>query len=134
MATVFGGRAAELIVFDEASSGAANDMEKATHIARRMVTEFGMADSLGPVRYAAPAGAGYLGPQMSMRQMGPETERMIDDEIRGIVEGAEEQALGILRAHSAALDEIARVLIEREVIDGDEVARIAAAHPAAAGS
>ncbi len=134
LAVLLGGRAAEFLIFDELSTGASNDLERATDLARRMVTEFGMAESLGPVRYAAPAGAGYLGPQMSMRQIGPETERMIDAEIRGIVEGAEQQALGILRSHSAALDEIARVLIEREVIDGDEVARIAEAHPAAAGS
>lgn len=83
-----------------------------------------MAESLGPVRYSAPAGACYLGPLPGMRQITPDTEMMIDTEIRAIVEGAEKQALDMLETYSAALEQIAQVHMEREVIDGDEVDRI----------
>jgi cell division protease FtsH len=131
LAVLLGGRAAELLIFDERSTGASNDLERATNLARRMVTEFGMSDSLGPIRYSAPAGTGYLGPQMGVRQISPETEKLIDQEILGIVKGAEKQALGLLKVYSGALNEIAHVLIEREVIDGEEVTRIIAAHPPA---
>jgi cell division protease FtsH len=131
LAVLLGGRAAELLIFDERSTGASNDLERATNLARRMVTEFGMSDSLGPIRYSAPAGTGYLGPQMGVRQISPETEKLIDQEMLGIVEGAEKQALDLLKVYSGALNEIAHVLIEREVIDGDEVTRIIAAHPPA---
>ncbi len=63
MAVMLGGRAAELLIVGEASTGAANDLERATELARRMVTEFGMTEALGPVRYLAEAGMGYLGGQ-----------------------------------------------------------------------
>ena len=129
LAVLLGGRAAEMLIFNERSTGATNDLERATDMARRMVTEFGMSELLGPVRYSAPAGAGYLGPQMGMRRISPDTEKLIDEEIRGIVDGAEKQAFELLRANSRALNEIADVLIEREVIDGDEVARIVEANP-----
>ena len=66
---------------------------------------------------------------MGMRRISPDTEKLIDEEIRGIVDGAEKQAFELLRANSRALNEIADVLIEREVIDGDEVARIVEANP-----
>ena len=66
---------------------------------------------------------------MGMRQISPDTEKLIDQEIRSIVQGAQKQALDLLQANSRALNEIATVLIEREVIDGDEVARIVEASP-----
>ena len=126
LAVMLGGRAAELLVFGEPSTGAANDLERATDLARRMVTEFGMTEALGPVRYAANAGMGYLGTQAGLRpELSPETAALIDKEVRRLVDEAQEQAQGLLRAHRAALDEIARVLREREVINGDEIARIA---------
>ena len=69
LAVMLGGRAAELLVFEETSTGASNDLERATDLARRMVTEFGMSEALGPVRYAGPAGAGYLGGQVATRNL-----------------------------------------------------------------
>jgi len=125
LAVMLGGRAAELLVFQETSSGAANDLERATAIARRMVTEFGMSEALGPVRYVGPDAAGYLGGQMAALNLGPETERLIDVEIRRLLDEAEQRATSILTEKQAALHEIARVLQEREVIDGEAVARIA---------
>jgi cell division protease FtsH len=126
LAVMLGGRAAELLAFSDTSTGAANDLERATDIARRMVTEFGMTDSLGPVRYANPAGSGYLMQVGGVRQdVSPETAELIDRETRGIVEAAEQRAVALLQDHIAALHEIARVLQTKEVINGEEVAQIA---------
>jgi cell division protease FtsH len=126
LAVMMGGRAAELLVFHEASTGAANDFERVTDMARRMVTEFGMTEALGPVRYVTDAGTGYLGAMPMLRQeLSQETETLIDREIRRLVEEAQQTALDLLRQHEAALHEIARILQEREVISGDEVKHIA---------
>jgi cell division protease FtsH len=126
LAVMLGGRGAELLVFEETSTGASNDLEKATDLARRMVTELGMSAALGPVRYAGPAGAGYLGGQAATRNLSPDVENLIDAEIRRLLDGAQEAALELLRTHEPALREIARVLQEDEVIDGETVARIVA--------
>ena len=126
LAVMLGGRASELLVFTETSTGASNDLERATDLARRMVTEFGMSEALGPVRYAGPAGAGYLGGQVAMRNLSSDIENLIDVEIRRLLDGAQETALELLTTHESALREIARVLQEDEVINGDRVAKIVA--------
>ncbi|MBN1876528.1 MAG: cell division protein FtsH, partial [Anaerolineae bacterium] len=126
LAVMLGGRAAELLIFNDTSTGAANDLERATDLARRMVTEFGMTDALGPVRYKAPVGMGYLGQLDSLRQdLSPETATLIDRETRRIVEGAEAVAVELLRSHRDALDAIADILLDKEVIGGEEVKRLA---------
>jgi cell division protease FtsH len=126
LAVMLGGRAAELLVFNDTSTGASNDLERATDIARRMVTEFGMTEVLGPVRYANPAGVGYLQQMGGLRQdISPETARLIDQETRRIIESAEERAVGLLQENIEALHEVARVLQSEEVINGEEIARIA---------
>ncbi|MCD4699204.1 MAG: ATP-dependent zinc metalloprotease FtsH [Phycisphaerae bacterium] len=125
MAVMLGGRAAEMIICNEASTGAANDLERATELARRMVTEFGMSEELGPVRYAADPGAMYLGVEGGLQQgISPETLAKIDHEIRTLIEQAEQEALDLLRANVCALDEVARILQEKEIIAGDEITRI----------
>ena len=127
MAVLLGGRAAEQLIFNELSTGASNDLEKVTQLARRMVTEFGMSDALGPVRYVTNAGMGYLGAIPRMREeLSPETATLIDQEVRRLVEQAEAQALDLLRTHVDALHEIARVLQEKEVISGEQINQIAA--------
>jgi cell division protease FtsH len=126
LAVLFGGRAAELIVYGEASSGAANDMEKATQIARRMVTEFGMNKSLAPVRYAANVGMGnYLGGQPGMQDISQQTAALIDQDVNDLIETAQKYAIELLTENREALDEIAEQLQQHEVISGDEVHRIA---------
>ncbi|MGB5813697.1 MAG: ATP-dependent zinc metalloprotease FtsH [Thermoanaerobaculia bacterium] len=130
LAVMLGGRAAEILIFQQTSTGAANDLERSTDLARRMVTEFGMSKALGPVRYAGPAGSGYLGNQAAARSLSPDIENLIDAEIRRLLDEAEETALELIRTHEAALHEIARVLQENEVIAGDTVARIVAEEPA----
>jgi cell division protease FtsH len=130
LAVMLGGRAAELLVFEQTSTGASNDLERATDLARRMVTEFGMSEALGPVRYAGPAGTGYLGDQAATRNLSPDIENLIDTEIRRHLDEAQQTALDLLTTHESALHEIARVLQEKEVIDGETVARIVAEEPA----
>jgi len=126
LAVMLGGRASELLVFNEPSTGASNDLERATELARRMVTEFGMTDALGPVRYAPQAGYGFLGAQTGLRrETSDTTAALIDSETRRLVEEAQGRALHVLQQYEAALHEIARILQEREVIDGKEIARIA---------
>jgi cell division protease FtsH len=126
LAVMLGGRAAELLVFEEPSTGAANDLQRASELARRMVTEFGMSAELGPVRYASEPGSAYLGYQsMSRQDLSPETATLIDKETRALVEEAQTKAYEMLTEHRAALDEIARVLQKEEVINGQEIAKIA---------
>jgi cell division protease FtsH len=126
MSVMLGGRAAELLVFNDVSTGAANDLERATDIARRMVTEYGMTEVLGPVRYANPVGVNYLGQVGGLRQdISPETAKLIDQETRRIIETAETRAIELLQTHIEALHEIAEVLLDKEVISGEEVKRIA---------
>lgn len=125
LAVMLGGRAAEWIIFHDRSTGAANDLERVSAIARRMVTEFGMTEALGPVRYASDAGMSYLGPSNMMRQdISPETAKTIDIETRRIVEESEALAVRLLEERSDALHQIATVLLEKEVIGGDEIRRI----------
>ncbi len=130
LAVMLGGRAAELIVFNDTSTGAANDLERATDIARRMVTEFGMTDALGPVRYANAVGYSYLGQMGGLRHdISPETAQLIDQETRRIMESAEQRAVKLLRASIEALNEVVQVLLKDEVIDGDRIAEIAGLQP-----
>jgi cell division protease FtsH len=131
MAVMLGGRAAELVVFDELSTGAANDLERVTQLARRMVTEFGMTEALGPVRYSGdPSMGGYLGRMGNLRQdISPETMKLIDTEIRRIVEEAQAKAVDLLRGHADALHEVAGRLIDNEVISGEEITDIAGEKP-----
>jgi len=129
LAVLLAGRAAELRVFGEISTGAANDLERATELARRMVTEFGMSSLLGPVRYVGPAGAGYLGPEFQLRTTSAETEALIDQEMRRLIEEAEAWATELLTSNEASLHEIARALQEKEVLKGEEIAQIVAQRP-----
>ncbi|MFN2285981.1 MAG: ATP-dependent zinc metalloprotease FtsH, partial [Anaerolineae bacterium] len=126
LAVILGGRASELLVFNDTSTGAVNDLQVATSLARRMVTEFGMTEALGPVRYAPDEGTGYLARLEGMRSdVSPETATLIDKETRRIIEDAERRAVRLLQQHSETLHEIARILQEKEVINGDEIERLA---------
>ncbi|MBR1486131.1 MAG: cell division protein FtsH, partial [Synergistaceae bacterium] len=124
MAVMLGGRAAELLVFDEPTTGASNDLERATETARRMVIEFGMSTELGPVRYAAPTMM-YLGGAVQIREdAGESTAERIDAEIRRLVTEAQEQATKILKEHEKVLHEVANTLQKKEVINNDEIQEI----------
>lgn len=125
IAVLLGGRVAERIVFGEVSSGAANDLMRATVLARRMVTEFGMSDVLGAVRYSEEQGA-YLTTTVAVKDdIAPQTRRLIDCEVKRIIEIAQMRVCDLLTKHRAVLDEAARILQEEEVITGDRLAKIA---------
>ncbi|MGZ7011300.1 MAG: ATP-dependent zinc metalloprotease FtsH, partial [Ilumatobacteraceae bacterium] len=120
-----GGRVAEKIVFGHINSGAANDLEQATSIARRMVREWGMSDAVGPMAWTGHQQV-FLGEDLMTqgREYSDDTAKMIDNEIARILQEQEARAYEVLSKHRKALDLVAEALLERETIDGGEVARI----------
>ncbi len=131
---LLGGRVAEVLVFGEASTGAANDLERATDMARRMVTEYGLSPELGPVRLAAEQQAAYLGVQGGLdSRVSPRTATRVDDETRRLVEEAVNEAWGLLDGHRGALERLAKRLCEEETVSGDEVLAILAAETPTSG-
>ncbi|MGW7481912.1 AAA family ATPase [Nonomuraea muscovyensis] len=118
-----GGRAAELVVFGEGSTGAANDLAAATQVATRMVRDFGLSPVLGPVGYAS-ALPQYLGQEAEdavRRPYSEQTQRTIDEEVGRLLGQAEKRAIDLLRAHRDALDRLAAILSEEETVDGEVV-------------
>ena len=125
MVMAMGGRVAEELVFNESSSGAANDLQQATNIARRMVTEWGMSEKIGPMSLSD-SGPVFLGDDMMQNKGGHsgDTARLIDEEIRRILVEAEDQCRHLLTEYRNGLDLIARALLEHESISGDEIYRL----------
>jgi cell division protease FtsH len=122
LAVLLGGRVAEALTFGEASTGAADDLARATDLARRMVTEYGMSPALGPVRLAAHPQAGYLSIQAGLdTRVSPDTATRVDIETQRVVEDALSRAWKLLETHRAALDRLAARLREQETVNGDEV-------------
>ncbi len=125
LAYALGGRTAEEQVFGDPSTGASNDIEKATDLARKMVMEYGMSDRLGPLRYGRPDSQVFLGRDYTRGQeMSDDVASAIDDEIRMLINQAHEEARSIITTHRAALDRVAEVLLERETIDAEEIAEV----------
>ena len=120
-----GGRVAEMIVFDHVNSGAANDLEQATMIARRMVREWGMSDAIGPMAFAGQQQV-FLGEDLmtSGREYSDEMARKIDDEIARILREQEQRARELLMKHRRGLDLVAQSLLDNETIDGAMVSRL----------
>ncbi len=133
LAVLLGGRSAEEMVFKEVTTGAQNDLEVATDIARRMVCEYGMSDRLGALTYGKREGMVFLGrDMMEERNYSHETAVAIDEEIRRIVQEAHERARALLLQHRARLQRLSDALLEKEVLDGDEAKRIVMSDPATA--
>ena len=120
-----GGRVAEKIVFGHLNSGAANDLEQATSIARRMVREWGMSDAVGPMAWSGHQQV-FLGEDLMTqgREYSDDTAKMIDSEIARILHEQESRALAVLTKHRKALDTVSEALLERETMDGAEVANL----------
>jgi cell division protease FtsH len=120
-----GGRVAEKIVYGHLNSGAANDLEQATGIARRMVREWGMSERIGPMAWSGHQQV-FLGEDLMTqgREFSDETARTIDDEVSRILHEQEARATEQLTRHLRALEAVAEALLEKETIDGAEVARI----------
>jgi cell division protease FtsH len=115
---LLGGRVAEEIVFGDISTGAQNDLQRATEIARTMITQFGMSEKLGLAALEGPRHATFLMvPTQSAKEYSEETARLIDGEIKQILSEAHTKARDILVAHRAALEELAKLLLDKEVVD-----------------
>jgi cell division protease FtsH len=129
LAVWLGGRAAEDLVFHEISTGAQNDLLQATRVARAMVAEYGMSDVLGPVAIDDAARGRFL-PQVGREKTGDviaeETAREVDLEVKRLMTEANQSAADILREHRHTLDAVVRLLLEHEVVDGDDVRRLLA--------
>jgi cell division protease FtsH len=127
LAVLLGGRVAEVIRFGEVSTGAADDLARATDLARRMVTEYGMSPSLGPVRLAAELTQNYLGGPIGLdARISPPTAKKVDEETLRIIEEAVSKAWGLLETNRETMNELARMLIEQETVEGEGLTRILA--------
>jgi cell division protease FtsH len=127
LASLFGGRVSEELIFGEehVTTGAADDIRRATGLARRMVTEFGFSEKLGPLRYSDNEEEVFLGHSVTQRKnVSDATAKVIDDEIRRIVEEGEHTARGILTSHLDELHALAQGLLEYETLSSDEIRRI----------
>ena len=125
LSILLGGRAAEKIIFNELSTGAGNDIEHATELARKMVCEWGMSDRLGPLTFGKKNEEIFLGREIAThRDFSEETAKIIDIEIRRIVEEAENRAKKILKNNLSGLYKLSETLLEHEVLDGQEIDRI----------
>jgi cell division protease FtsH len=127
LAVRLGGRAAELVVLGQGSTGAGNDLAGATDLATKMIREFGMSPVLGPVGYPE-GGSVFLGgggPGMSSRPYAEATQAAIDGEVSKLLRQAEDRAVKLLQAHRPELDSLVDLLLERETVDGSDVYRLA---------
>ncbi|MFE0512852.1 ATP-dependent metallopeptidase FtsH/Yme1/Tma family protein [Streptomyces sp. NPDC058964] len=123
LAVRLGGRAAELVVFGEGSTGAANDLAGATEIATRMVREFGLSPELGPIGYSSPHPQ-FLGEtteEPGRPRYSEQTQRHVDEEVARLLRQAEQRAITLLRGHRPALERLAEQLITHETVDGSVV-------------
>jgi cell division protease FtsH len=122
MAMALGGRAAEEITFGEITSGAHDDIERTTGMARRMVTEWGMSEKLGPLTFGTKQEEVFLGRDIARhRNYSEDVAALIDEEVRAFVHDAHERAKSILIEHQAALDKLSEMLLEKETLDGKEL-------------
>ena len=124
LCVMMGGRCAEELIFGTLSTGGSNDLQRATEMARKMVREFGMSERVGPMAWGS-GGEVFLGDDlMHTRDYSDVTSRVIDEEVERILRDQESRALRLLREHQRGLAAIAQALIQRETIDGAEVARL----------
>jgi len=131
-----GGRVAELLVYGDLSTGASDDLQRNTDLARRMVREWGMSKEIGPMAWGSNNQV-FLGENlMHTRDYSEHTAQIIDDEVERILREQESRAIEVLTLHRAGLEALTRALLERETIDGEEAARLideafgAPVHPA----
>jgi cell division protease FtsH len=125
LAYAMGGRVAEEVVFHDPTTGASNDIEKATTTARKMVTEFGMSASIGSVKLGSGSGEMFLGRDMgSQRDYSERLSEQVDKEVRALIEKAHDEAWEVLNNNRDILDKLATALLEKETLDHNELAEI----------
>ena len=123
--SLLGGRVAEKLVLDDISTGASNDIERATQIARNMVTKYGMSERIGTITLGSNQEEVFLGRDFAaQKEYSEETAAMIDEEVKSIIDFAYRKAAEILQAHMDKLTAVANVLLEKEKIDGEEFDQI----------
>ncbi len=125
IAMMMGGRAAEEIMFKHFTTGASDDIHKATQLAKRMVMQWGMSENIGPVSYGTDSDDVFLGWDL-MRHVGfsQATAYSIDEEVKSVLSSCYTRAKTLIKAHSKALGKIAEILLERETVEGEEVLRL----------
>ncbi len=122
IAMTMGGRAAEHLIFKRFTTGASDDLKKATELARKMVCQWGMSEKLGPLTYTQDAGHVFLGRDLQQhKEFSNESMRMIDEEVLEILNTSYERAKNILKTYRKALESLTKLLIEKETIDGELV-------------
>ncbi|MFA5012250.1 MAG: ATP-dependent zinc metalloprotease FtsH [Ignavibacteria bacterium] len=120
-----GGRAAEKLVFNEYTTGASNDIERATSLARKMVCEFGMSEKLGPITYGNKQEEVFLGKELHEHKNYSETTQiLIDDEVKKIVQSCMDRAIKVLTENIDVLHRLSLVLLDREILDSDEIDKV----------
>ncbi|MFV1961388.1 MAG: ATP-dependent zinc metalloprotease FtsH [Acidimicrobiia bacterium] len=125
LAMLLGGRTSEEIIFADPTTGASDDIEKATSIARRMVMEYGMSDELGPMQYGKPAGEVFLGRDYARQQdYSDQVAAVIDESVRKLITAAHDEARSILERHSDAMERMVQALLDTETVDRDAVAEL----------
>ena len=125
LAYMLGGRAAEEMVFHDPTTGASNDIEKATSVARKMVMQFGMTERLGAIKYGAESGEVFMGRDMGHgREYSEEVASAIDEEVRAFIDVAHHEAYEILAENRDVLDSLVVELLEKETLNREEIARI----------
>lgn len=125
LAYAMGGRVAEKLVFGQVTTGAGNDLERSTELARRMVCSWGMSEELGPLTFGKKEEQIFLGREFAQHQdFSEKTADLIDQEVRSIVQRAEKTATRLLTKSRDALDKIAKLLLEKETIDGADIDKI----------
>lgn len=126
LAFMLGGRAAEKMVFNEYSAGAEDDLKRATQIARRMVTRWGMSNAIGPVAFRDGEEHPFLGKEMAtdQREYSDDTARVIDSEVHRFLSQADRRAIEVLTEHRGKLDALTKALVEKESLDIDEISAI----------
>jgi cell division protease FtsH len=125
LAYMLGGRAAEELIFHDPTTGASNDIEKATAVARAMVTQYGMTERLGAIRYGQEQNEVFLGRDMGhIRDYSEEVAAAIDEEVRAFIETAHQEAYDVLVANRDVLDAMVLALLERETLDKSEIEEV----------
>jgi cell division protease FtsH len=129
---LYGGRAAEEMIFgpEKITTGAGNDIERATSLARRMVTQFGMSEKVGPMAVGDADHEVFLGRELvQRREVSPDTARLVDDELKRFLDEAYNRAVATLNENKDLLERIAEALLERETLDREEIAALAQGNP-----
>jgi cell division protease FtsH len=125
LAYLLGGRAAEEIVFHDPTTGAANDIEKATSVARAMVTQFGMTERIGAIKLGSENSEPFLGRDMGhQRDYSEEVARIVDEEVRSLIDSAHDEAYAAINANRDLLDHLVLELLEKETLNVHELAEL----------